>query len=117
MRADYVGGVARRLDIGPVLRRDLLAVVAHHGCEFDHLLAQLAAYLLGALPDRLEQCLALSDHLLCRLIGLIDETERDFDGLIAAKRDPLVERVMFCSSLAAVLALSLVHATSPVLNP
>src|SRR5947208_2083714 len=41
MRADHVGGVARRLDIGPVLRCDLLAVVAHHGCEFDHLLAQL----------------------------------------------------------------------------
>src|SRR6266487_2753315 len=98
MRADHVDGLARRFDIGRILRRDPLTVVAHHGCEFDRLLAQLAAYLLGALPDRLEQCLALSDHLLRRFIGLFGETERDIDGLIAAGRDLLVE----CTALAIV---------------
>src|SRR5262249_39463284 len=84
MRADHVGGVASRLDIGSVLRRDLLAVVPHHGREFDHFLAQLAAYLLGTLPDRPEQCLTLSDHLLRRFIGLVHETESDLNGFIAA---------------------------------
>src|SRR5260370_34593177 len=92
MRADHVGGVARRLDIGPVLRRDLLAVVPHHGREFDHFLAQLAAYLLGTFPDRRDQCLTLSDHLLRRFIALVHETERDLDGFIAAGCDLLVER-------------------------
>jgi hypothetical protein len=27
-------------------------------------------------------------------VGLVDETERDFDGFIAARCDPLVERIM-----------------------
>src|SRR5262249_24268381 len=68
--ADHVGGFARRLDIGSVLRRDLLAVVPHHGREFDHFLAQLAAYVLSTFPDRGKQCLTLSDHLLRRFVGL-----------------------------------------------
>src|SRR5215470_5033603 len=71
--ADHVGGVARRLDIGSVLRRDLLAV-----------LPQLAAYVLGTFPDRGKQCLTLSDHLLRRFVGLVNETERRLNGFIAA---------------------------------
>jgi hypothetical protein len=115
MRADHVGGVTRRLDIGPVLRRDLLAVFAHHGREFDHFLAKLVAYLLGTFPDRREQCLALSDHLLRRFIGLVDETERDLDGLVTARCDLLVEHIMYCNIGAPVLALPLVHAILPCL--
>jgi hypothetical protein len=38
----------------------------------------------GALPDRPVQCLALGDHLLRRFVSLVDETERDLDGLITA---------------------------------
>jgi hypothetical protein len=36
------------------------------------------------LPDRLKQRLRLNDHLLRRFIGLVDKTERDFDGLVSA---------------------------------
>src|SRR5436309_15129224 len=109
MRADHVDGIARRFYIGRVLRRDCLAVVAHDGRELDHLLAQLAAYLLGAFLDRREQCLTLGDHLLRRFISLVDQTERDVDGLIATRCNPLVER----SALVTVLALPLAHASLP----
>jgi hypothetical protein len=50
--------------------------------------------LLGAFSDRREQCLTLSDHLLRRFVGLIDETKRDIDGLIAARCDLLVDHIM-----------------------
>jgi hypothetical protein len=33
------------------------------------------------------QCLAFSDHFPRRLVSFVDETERDFDGLIAARCD------------------------------
>jgi len=36
------------------------------------------------LPDRREQYLTLSDHFLRRFIGLVNETECDLDGFIAA---------------------------------
>src|SRR5262245_21435065 len=84
MRADHVCGVASRLDISSVLRRDLLAVVPHHGREFDHFLAQLAAYVLSTFPDRGKQCPTLSDHLLRRFVGLVNETERRLNGFVAA---------------------------------
>src|SRR5262249_19106466 len=93
VRADHVDGLAPRLDIVCVLRCARLTVVAHHGRKFAHLFAQLTAYLLGAFPDRVKQCLALRNHLLRRIIGLVDETERDFDSLIAARCDPLVEHI------------------------
>src|SRR5262245_51284821 len=116
MRAYDVGGFARLLDIGPVLGRDRLAVVVHYGREFDHLLAEFAAYLFGALPDRVEQCLALSDHLLRRFIGLVNETERDLDGLVATRCDLLVERIMYCNVGSPVLALPVVPVILPCSN-
>src|SRR5260370_6171545 len=84
VRADHVGGVARRLDIGSILRRDLLAVIPHHAREFDHFLARLAAYVLGTFPERGKQCLTLGDHLLRRFISTFNDTERGLDGFIAA---------------------------------